>query len=450
MLPLSSPMRLLAIAAAQLLIHLATAHPGSLLANETKRETLHVHHSSSHTALIHSATAFPGKLLANQTKMETVRVHRFSTNTTLIHQTTALPKKTLATHTKGKSVYTLSSHSNTTQVHSTTALPERISVKNTQRETTCTHPFSSNTTQFHSATTLPENLLANHTSKAIPLVHTFSSNANLVHSPTALPGRILANQTKVQTIRVHPFPSNTTFVQSATAIPKKIQARQQPEGEIVCVQPFPSDAATATDLTNFVLDYSSQICSMLGQGQQGTLAREIKGYAFYGASMVTRDPNTCTDAFKQIANACISQGSFYGGEIVEGGQLYNLTNVVFPSNPLSDVTFPSVPPLGPLPPMPSDCPPVFSNDTTTTATATAGQAKFTQHFSQATDTEMFTPQTQWRFFTDAQTDVYAWEVDFTGGVAPQVTASPTVVSFEMQEGVLPSEQMSSFVILEDG
>jgi hypothetical protein len=339
----------------------------------------------------------------------------------LIHSATALPGRTQARQTEEGIVYVPPFPCNTTIKTFTGSL----SAKPT-KETVYVQPFPSNTT----IKTFPGRFPANQTEGEIECVHSFSSNT----TSKTIPSRLPANQTEEEIVYVQTSPSNTT----TKIFSGRLEARQT-EGEIVCVQPFPSNTTLATYLTNFVLDYSSQICSMLGQGQQGTLAQEEQGYAFYSASMVVRDQNTCIDAFKQIANVCISQGMFYGGQIVEAGQLYNLTNVVFPSDPLGNVTAPSVPPLGPLPPMPTDCPSAFLNDTTATATATAGQAKFTQQFNRMTDTEMFTPQTQWRFFTDAQTDVDAWEVDFTGGMAPQVTTSPTVVSFEMQEGVLPSK-----------
>ncbi|KAF2098078.1 hypothetical protein NA57DRAFT_57244 [Rhizodiscina lignyota] len=218
--------------------------------------------------------------------------------------------------------------------------------------------------------------------------------------------------------------------------------KQSPFGP-TCYQTRKKDGGKtvkSSDLANFLSTAIISACQHFDGGRGGTISIPNEGYVFYGSSAITNDGNTCIEAFSNISSSCVVNGNSYGGQIIIEGQLYNLTNFVYPHTPLTNSTHGQFPPPGPDLPKPAKgCPDPFFEAKNFTLSTTAGQTTVSQDFDASSFPELFKKDTQWRVYTASQTDVKSWSLNFVGGTAPQVMtqSSPPVAYFELNGDDVP-------------
>ncbi|RFU24250.1 hypothetical protein B7463_g12088, partial [Scytalidium lignicola] len=245
----------------------------------------------------------------------------------------------------------------------------------------------------------------------------------LYQAAIAASGPLYPRTNVTTTSTIHSTTNHTTTIKaSSTTKPTEPPVI---DNLVNCFQPRASDAPSATDLANLITSSIATVCVDVGTGQGGTAASLSQGYAYYGASSIFRNQDSCLAAFTNITTTCITNGTFYGGEVIVDGELYNLTNAVYPGNPIitgqgapkNPEKAPQFPPPGPsLPNQVASCPQPFL-------------------INQTIDWQVPGANTQWRVMTRDLTDIKAWNVTFIGGATPdvQVSSNPIVASWEMQD-----------------
>lgn len=157
-------------------------------------------------------------------------------------------------------------------------------------------------------------------------------------------------------------------------------------------------------------------------------------YAFYAASVVPHNEDIYLASFQNIMETCIINANSYGGQMTSTGELYNLTNFNYPGSPLDDEG--RILPDGPLAPKPGKGCPGAGLKKNVTFKLSAGNSKSVfQDLDLNSFPDMFTKETQWRFFAQDVTVIKAWSVDFHGNSKAniKITDDGTVASFEVPD-----------------
>jgi hypothetical protein len=125
-----------------------------------------------------------------------------------------------------------------------------------------------------------------------------------------------------------------------------------------CSQPRLKTNPRGKDLATLTNMSISLACQEITIGQGGDSTKTIQGYVWISASMVSLNETLCQEAFSNIIDQCISNDNYFGGEYIYDNQLFNLTNLRYPYNPILSgpgapkVTPTSIPELSQFPPIP--------------------------------------------------------------------------------------------------
>jgi hypothetical protein len=150
-----------------------------------------------------------------------------------------------------------------------------------------------------------------------------------------------------------------------------------------CYQPRSSSSPGGTDLANFIQSNLAAACLAISFNVTGTASTHLDDYYILSNYTATNEapivaPNNftlCAAALQQIVQQCILDQDSYGGDFVLYEQTYNITNNVFPSNPISQTSSSTTTPGPTLAPAPSTSTSSTSSSTTSTAGPVATAAE---------------------------------------------------------------------------
>jgi hypothetical protein len=128
-----------------------------------------------------------------------------------------------------------------------------------------------------------------------------------------------------------PRPSSST----STTIP----THTMPTPSLDCQQNIPSDGPTATDIAN-ALQKNNQLATVCATKLNGSgdSTRITFNHGYIDLTLERSSPDSplafCNAALNSIINTCILGSKDYGGVIYQGGETYNISNSIYPNNPL--------------------------------------------------------------------------------------------------------------------
>jgi hypothetical protein len=124
---------------------------------------------------------------------------------------------------------------------------------------------------------------------------------------------------------------STTFTQNST-----LPFKPTPTSSLNCQQNIPTNGPAATDIAN-ALRGSNQlatVCAAKFNGSSTTF-----NYDYIDMTLERSSPGLplafCNAALNSIINTCILGSNYYGGVFYQGGETYNISNSIYPKNPLN-------------------------------------------------------------------------------------------------------------------
>ena len=106
-----------------------------------------------------------------------------------------------------------------------------------------------------------------------------------------------------------------------------------------CQQNIPTDGPAAKDIAN-ALQKSNQlatVCATTFDGP-GDSTHATFNHGYIDLTIQRQSPDNplafCNDALNAIIHICILSSDHYGGVLYESGEIYNISNSIYPNNPL--------------------------------------------------------------------------------------------------------------------
>lgn len=107
------------------------------------------------------------------------------------------------------------------------------------------------------------------------------------------------------------------------------------QGTASCLQTRSSDFPQATDVASLINDQASSACSQLQAATALPLSASFQGYGLRtNASSSSFDTGLCQNVLSDIAQSCVLSANYYGGLYFSQGQMFNLSNTIYPQNPI--------------------------------------------------------------------------------------------------------------------
>ena len=107
------------------------------------------------------------------------------------------------------------------------------------------------------------------------------------------------------------------------------------QGTASCSQIRSSDFPQATDVANLINSQASSACSQLQAATSLPLSASFQGYGLRtNASSSSLDTGLCQNVLLNIAQSCIQNAKYYGGLYFSQRQMFNLSNTIYPLNPI--------------------------------------------------------------------------------------------------------------------
>ena len=106
-----------------------------------------------------------------------------------------------------------------------------------------------------------------------------------------------------------------------------------------CQQNIPTDGPAAKDIAN-ALQKNNQLATMCAAtfNGSGDSTHATFNHGNIDLTLQRSSPDDplafCNDALKAIIHICILSSNYYGGVLYEGGEIYNISNSIYPNNPL--------------------------------------------------------------------------------------------------------------------
>lgn len=124
------------------------------------------------------------------------------------------------------------------------------------------------------------------------------------------------------------------FVIYATAVCLPLLLAEA-QGTASCSQTRPSDFPQATDVASLINSQALSVCSQLQAATSLPLSASFQGYGLRtNASSSSFDTGLCQNVLSGIAQSCVLNANYYGGLYFSQRQMFNLSNTIYPQNPI--------------------------------------------------------------------------------------------------------------------
>lgn len=107
------------------------------------------------------------------------------------------------------------------------------------------------------------------------------------------------------------------------------------QGTASCSQTRLSNFPQATDIASLINSQASSACSQLQAATSLPLSASFQGYGLRtNASSSSLDTGLCQNVLSDIAQSCVLNANYYGGLFFSQRQMFNLSNTIYPGNPI--------------------------------------------------------------------------------------------------------------------
>ena len=107
------------------------------------------------------------------------------------------------------------------------------------------------------------------------------------------------------------------------------------QGTASCSQTRLSNFPQATDIASLISSQASSACSQLQAATSLPLSASFQGYGIRtNASSSSLDTGLCQNVLSDIAQSCVLNANYYGGLYFSQRQMFNLSNTIYPGNPI--------------------------------------------------------------------------------------------------------------------
>lgn len=107
------------------------------------------------------------------------------------------------------------------------------------------------------------------------------------------------------------------------------------QGTASCLQTRSSNFPQATDVASLINTQASSVCSQLQAATLLPLSASFQGYGLRtNGSSSSFDTLLCQNVLSNIAQSCVLSASYYGGLYFSQRQMFNLSNTIYPQNPI--------------------------------------------------------------------------------------------------------------------
>ena len=146
-------------------------------------------------------------------------------------------------------------------------------------------------------------------------------------------------------------PSSTKVESASASTTTTASASKRPASSLTCQQRIPADGPTGQQVSDALQANGAfeTICAAEFNGRSGNSTFKVFNHGSLNIILQRASESIkltfCMDALDSIINDCILADADYGGVYSQGGQTYEITNTIYPANPLvpgGDAGAPSV------------------------------------------------------------------------------------------------------------